>query len=347
MFEFIKKKGNDLFHAVTDQIEAPQVKRLKQVYPLLIGSLLWTAIIAIATVSAGIFLTSTQFWLLFFIQIGCTVSFHSDKSNPDQSWSIFVLALLTGTFGLMIGSTFTAMFATLANALTIILLASGLTIGATVASSLYGMLTDSIGRHFRLLESILFTTLTTASIAGLIMLFHPVPFVSLVWSTFSALLFASYIAFDTYKMIHYYGNSFNPFIATLDLYLDIINFFTDMLALLTEWFGGEKNGSNLNNLNINHSTSEHGGGILAFLGTVLMLSALPLMLLVGWIKWNDKSNQQTTTTTAHPDPDALNRPPAPENVTTLASKPPVVASEPNDNVVVDALQKPPSRCTIC
>lgn len=105
------------------------------------------------------------------------------------------------------------------------------TVGLFVFMSLAGFGLASSGIHLGFLSYALLCSLSALLVAFIVMLFIPVPsFVEKVVLTLGITLFSVFVAFDTNVMIQkdYYGDMVG---ATIDLYLDVLNIFTELVAL--------------------------------------------------------------------------------------------------------------------
>ena len=92
-------------------------------------------------------------------------------------------------------------------------------------------------KDFSFLGKFLFIGLILLLVASLANLFLHLPVLSLTISAVAVLLFSAYILFDVSQIVN--GGETNYISATLALYLDIINVFQSLLALLGI-FGGER-----------------------------------------------------------------------------------------------------------
>jgi modulator of FtsH protease len=86
-------------------------------------------------------------------------------------------------------------------------------------------------KDFSYLGGFLFVGLIGLIVVSLIGLFFPVPGMSLVLAYFSAVLFSGYILYDTSRIMN--GSETNYVMATISLYLDILNLFTSLLRIFS------------------------------------------------------------------------------------------------------------------
>lgn len=77
----------------------------------------------------------------------------------------------------------------------------------------------------------LFSFLLVLIVAGIAMIFFRTPAAELVWSVLGALLFCGFILYDTSRIMLKYSTE-ETVAATLDLYLDFVNLFLDILRIL-------------------------------------------------------------------------------------------------------------------
>ncbi len=78
----------------------------------------------------------------------------------------------------------------------------------------------------------LFGLLLVLLLAGIVLLFFRTPMADLVWSALGALLFCGFILYDTSRIVLKYSTE-EYVAATVDLYLDFVNLFLDLLRILS------------------------------------------------------------------------------------------------------------------
>jgi modulator of FtsH protease len=86
-------------------------------------------------------------------------------------------------------------------------------------------------KDFAFLGGFLFVGLIALIIVGLIGMFFPTPALSLVWAYASAMIFSGYILYDTSNILT--GRQTNYVMATISLYLDILNLFLALLRIFS------------------------------------------------------------------------------------------------------------------
>lgn len=87
-------------------------------------------------------------------------------------------------------------------------------------------------QDFQWMGALLFVGLVILIISGIGFLFFPNEFAQFIWSCVSAFLFSGFILFDTSRIILKYDTE-EVVAAVLDLYLDIVNLFLDLLRILS------------------------------------------------------------------------------------------------------------------
>jgi FtsH-binding integral membrane protein len=119
-----------------------------------------------------------------------------------------------------------------------VLIAVGICTGVCLALTIFAMQTKW---DFTACGGILFVCVIILFIFGIVAICIPGKTMSLVYASLGALLFSVYLVFDTQLMLggkHKYSISPEEYIfAALNLYLDIINIFLYILALV----GGSRN----------------------------------------------------------------------------------------------------------
>jgi FtsH-binding integral membrane protein len=162
------------------------------------------------------------FWIWFIVTIGLILLL-TLRSLPTP-----VRFLILCTFSFFISLNCIAASAYVPESLIKAILVS--TLGIFVTMTLLGIGLASMGIHLGFMTYILMCSLLGLLIALLVTIFIPVP--SVVYKSFLAFgmaLFSVFIAYDTNVILQkdYYGDFVS---ASIDLYLDAFNLFTQMLA---------------------------------------------------------------------------------------------------------------------
>ena len=106
--------------------------------------------------------------------------------------------------------------------------AAGLTGFVFLSLSGYALITR---KSFEFLGGFLFSGLLVLVGIGVLNLFIDMPALSLALSAAGVMVFCGYVLYDTSRIIH--GGQSNYIMATVELYLDILNLFLDLLRLLS------------------------------------------------------------------------------------------------------------------
>jgi modulator of FtsH protease len=202
------------------------VKRvLRNTYALLAMTLLFSAAVAVATLTLrlpapGLVLTLVgTFGLLYAVH-----------KLQNSAWALPAVFALTGFMGYTLGPLLTHSLALPGGAHTV-----SLTLAATgvtfLALSSYVLLTR---RDFSFMGGFLFVGMVIALLAGIAAMFFQVPALGLAVSAGVALLSAGLILFETSRIVN--GGETNYVMATVSLYVSVLNLFTSLLSLFG--FGG-------------------------------------------------------------------------------------------------------------
>jgi len=216
----------------------PHVKGgfIRKVYSILTIQLLVTA----ASSALFMFHTGVQQWVMtnpsmlytaLFLPFGFIMALHCYKnSHPTNVW---LLAGFTLCESYTVGFVCALYYQTGAGL--IVLQALVLTAAVFVSLSTYVLVTK---KDFSWLGGGLCAVLVVLIFWGFLNSFFPIPGAHMVFSLVGALLFAGYILYDTSQLIHNYGPD-DYIVATISLYLDIINLFLYLLELLRYLQGGD------------------------------------------------------------------------------------------------------------
>ena len=207
--------------STTQSVQSSTSTVLKNTYGLLSLTLIWSAITAYigmlhpvqGIASLGLFIAS--FAVLF-----ATIYFRNSSLGI-----VFVFAF-TGLMGFSLGPLLNHYLNT-PNGTTTVTTALALTGAMFLSLSAYVHVTK---KDFSFMGSFLLISLIGLVVLGLINLFFPVPGMSLVLAYASALIFSGYILYDTSDIVS--GRETNYIMATVNLYLDILNLFTALLRII-------------------------------------------------------------------------------------------------------------------
>lgn len=146
--------------------------------------------------------------------------------TANSASGIGVVFAITGLLGFGLGPTLNA-YLSLANGSEIVLTAMGGTGAIFLGLSGYALTTR---RDFSFMGGFLVVGLLVVVGASLLNIFLSIPAMSLATSAAVVLLMSGFILYDTSRMVN--GGETNYVLATISLYLNILNLFTSLLHLL-------------------------------------------------------------------------------------------------------------------
>lgn len=153
----------------------------------------------------------------------------------NSVWGIVSIFAFTGFTGFTVGPVLNAYIAEFSNGSELILTSLGATGVIFIALSSYVLVTK---KDFSFMGGFLFITLLGGillSFAGI--LFH-LPLLQVALSGLFVVVFSGYILFHTSQILQ--GGETNYIMATMTLYLDILNLFLSLLRILS-YFAGNRN----------------------------------------------------------------------------------------------------------
>jgi modulator of FtsH protease len=204
-------------YAVSDESRV-----LKNTYTVLAGTLMFTA--AVTWLAQGMGLPG---WVsLVALVLGFLLLFVVMRLR-NSGLGLVALFGFAGLEGLGLAPTINFYLHT-PNGTATVADATGLTAVAFLALSGYVHVTR---RDFSGLRGMLFVGLIVLIVASLVGLFIPSQAFQLALAAVSALIFCGYILYDTSDIVH--GGETNYIMASMRLYLDIINLFLSLLRLLS------------------------------------------------------------------------------------------------------------------
>jgi len=194
---------------------------LRNTYMLLSMTLLFSALTAWVSMALnlphpGLVLTLGGYFGLLFL---------TAKFRRRNLGIAFVFAL-TGFMGYTLGPILNAYLA-MANGAQTVMMAMGGTAAIFFSLSTYVRAT---GKNFNFMGGFLVTGILVAFLAGLGAIFFEMPALSLAVSSMFVMLMAGLILYETSNIIH--GGETNYIMATVTLYVAILNLFTSLLHLL-------------------------------------------------------------------------------------------------------------------
>lgn len=194
---------------------------LRNTYALLSMTLLFSAAMAAVAVSVE----APPLGFLFTLVGMLGLLFLTTKLR-NSAWGLVSVFGFTGFAGFSIGPMLSAYLA-LPNGAELVLMTAGLTGTIFLALSGYVLTTR---RDFSFMGGFLFVGLITALVLSLAAFFFEMPGLQLAVSGLVVLLMSGFILYDTSSIVN--GGETNYIMATVALFLDILNLFTSLLQLL-------------------------------------------------------------------------------------------------------------------
>jgi modulator of FtsH protease len=198
-------------------------KLIKNTYTLLSGTLIWSALMAVVSMAINppaMFSLIASFGalgLLWFVL----------PRTANSAKGLWVVFAVTGLLGFGLGPTLNY-YAALSNGGQIIATAFGGTGIIFLGLSGYALTTK---RDFSFLGGFIFAGMLVVMLASLAGLFLEMPALQLAISAAVILLMSGYILFETSQLVNDQGQT-NYIMATVGLYLAILNIFTSLLHIL-------------------------------------------------------------------------------------------------------------------
>lgn len=195
---------------------------LKNTYTLLSMTLILSAITAFIGMSypvtgwASIGIFAVSLCLLFAI-----------RAFRNSGAGIFLVFGFTGLMGFSLGPTLNHYLS---------MTGGGQTVGLallTTGAAFFGLsaYVHTTKKDFSYMGGFLFIALLGLIVVSVVSMFVQIPGLRLVLAYVSALLFSAFILYDTSRIVN--GNETNYVMATVSLYLDILNLFTSLLRIFS------------------------------------------------------------------------------------------------------------------
>jgi FtsH-binding integral membrane protein len=200
-----------------------RVKFVRDVYALLLVTLAVTALAALVGIKTGI--SIQYFWPLLIAEIVVfLVLIFGLRRTPG--WNVAGLLVYNALFGLTLGAILEAYIQ--AGLGHIIWQATGLTAAIFAVLSAYIHFTK---KDLSFMGGFLFIALIGLVVGGIVFIFVGSARGVFIYSIISAVVFSGYILYDTSRILLKYDTS-EVVSAVIDLYLDIVNLFLDLLRIL-------------------------------------------------------------------------------------------------------------------
>lgn len=219
---------HELYSQTGSATRSPEVSKvLRNTYSLLAITML------VSAVAAGISIKLEVGYIMALVMNVAAIGilFFVLPRTAKSSAGIWVVLAFTALLGAGLGPMLSH-YLSFPNGPTIVMQALGATAFVFFALSGYVLTT---GKDFSFMGGFLFIGLMVALVAGLAMMvagmlgFHVSGF-HIAFSAMIVLLMSGFILYDTSRIIH--GGETNYLLATVSLYLDILNLFTSLLHLI-------------------------------------------------------------------------------------------------------------------
>lgn len=159
--------------------------------------------------------------------------FAAINANRNSSIGVVLLLGLTFLMGMMLGPILQHALH-LSNGAQLVGLAAG---GTGVIFMTLAAIATTTKKDFSFMGKFLMVGIILLIIASLANIFLQIPAFSLALSGMAVLLFAGFMLYDVSRIVN--GGETNYVMATLAIYLDIYNMFTNLLHLLMAFAGGD------------------------------------------------------------------------------------------------------------
>ena len=199
-------------------------KVIRNTYMLLSMTLAFAAVtagtaLALRLPSPGFIITLVGYFGLFF----------ATMKLRNSGWGLVSIFALTGFMGYTLGP-IVGHYLALPNGTQTVMMAMGGTAAIFLGLSAYALTTR---RDFSYMGGFLMVGMLVALLAGIGAIFFQIPALSLTVSAAFVLLMSGMILWETSNIIH--GGETNYIMATVSLFVSIINLFTSLLQLLGFW----------------------------------------------------------------------------------------------------------------
>ena len=203
---------------------------LRNTYFLLSLTLLFSAL------TAAIAMKTNALPLNIFIQmIGMFGLLFLTMYLRDSVWGLVSIFAFTGFTGYTLGPVMNMYLKEFTNGSQLIMTALGATGVIFIALSGYVLTTK---KDFSFMGGFLFVALLGAFLVSVVGMLFQLPMTQIVVSGAFVVIFSGYILFNTSQILH--GGETNYIMATITLYLDILNLFLSLLRILSYFAGNNR-----------------------------------------------------------------------------------------------------------
>ena len=208
--------------AAQPAIDASAQRVLKNTYLLLAATLLFSAACAGAAMAfnlpyPGVIITLVGFYGLLF----------AINRMRNSAWAVALVFMLTGFMGYTLGPILNMYVRSIPDGGSVVLSALGITGATFLGLSAYALVTR---KNFDFMRSFLFVGVLAAFLLGLVAMFFHMTGLSLAVSAMFVFLSSGIILWQTGNIVN--GGETNYVLATVTLYVQILNLFMSLLQLL-------------------------------------------------------------------------------------------------------------------
>jgi modulator of FtsH protease len=206
---------------------------LRNTYWLLAISLIPTVLGAAVGMTSGlnqIMATSPGMTAIFFL-IGAFGLMFAVEKNKDNSLGVGLLLLFTFFMGLML-SRLLGFVLGMSNGTQLVMFAFG---GTAIVFGTMATLASTVKRDLSGMAKFMFIGVIILIVASLANIFLKLPALMLTISVVAIVIFSAFMLIDLQRVVN--GGETNYVVATLAIYLDVYNVFSNLLAILGI-FGG-------------------------------------------------------------------------------------------------------------
>jgi modulator of FtsH protease len=194
---------------------------LRNTYALLSLTLVWSAITAYMGSQ-----TAMGAWTYIGVVIGGFVTLFATFALRNSALGLIGITAFAGLEGFALGPLLRH-YMNMPSGPAIIMTAAGMAAAMFIILSGYVLVTR---KNFEFLGGMLFMALIGLILVSILGMFFHIPGMQLALALAGVLVFSGYILYDTSAIIH--GGETNYIIATIQLYLDILNLFVNLLQLV-------------------------------------------------------------------------------------------------------------------
>ncbi len=209
---------------------------LRNTYWLLAISLIPTVLGAAVGMTSGlnqVMATSPGMTAIFFL-IGAFGLMFAIEKNKDSSLGVGLLLLFTFFMGVML-SRLLGFVLGMSNGTQLVMFAFG---GTAIVFGTMATLASTIKRDLSGMAKFMFIGVVILLVASLANIFLKLPALMLTISVVAIVIFSAFMLIDLQRVVN--GGETNYVVATLAIYLDVYNVFSNLLAILGIFGGGSR-----------------------------------------------------------------------------------------------------------